>query len=643
MLENLKRQEAVLPTLDRRQTLEMLLELQTLYFGDDEAIKKYGDAAYWNALASGKLTCCGSSLSNQEIEQKGNVKKSSPSLNDNPNGNKELLENISTQGYHVLPPTDGNQPPSAFTDTIKALADAGWPPQFLLMYDETWELVKKAARQIVGGDDSNTNATIESDVNIWALKKHNPPGLYYIGGNFIHPHRDMIFSACHDDDENATSLSVWIPLNPSGATERNGCMRVLPIESDDFFYSPLHPRHSMNSQYTDNDAEMLRVEQFGTAVWDPCCVHWGGSYEADAGCDEEPRSSLAFTIRLGTKKADFGTTPSVSRISGDAGSHTSPKEVGETGPAACLAMHCDRGGPKRRLQVVAKSLLSYSHHWPGFPFPGFRENLNQKEKFTFMEADDSKEEVAKCTDNMLSLLKEASEDDAGEQGEGIVMTDGLAEVAQIKVLQELRSLYEEYTFATAKDASLTDDVRFENDSHHTEDSLVYGEIDLEGFCDLLLNDIPHTSQDIFYDLGSGSGRAVMAARFVGDFQECIGIELLGNLHDLASSVKSLYKFQYQHKLIHRNVQFICSDLLDCQWWTNGTIIYVPNLLYDENLKAQIAEKATKLRPGAYLICLKTFQSPEFNNVFELVKERLVAMSWGESNVYIYQRQKNHEF
>lgn len=177
---------------------------------------------------------------------------------------------------------------------------------------------------------------------------------------------------------------------------------------------------------------------------------------------------------------------------------------------------------------------------------------------------------------------------------------------------------------------MTDDFqRHIHEHHHTEDSLVYGEIDLQGFCDLLLNHIPHDSGDIFYDLGSGSGRAVFAARFVGDFKECVGIELLSNLHELASSVKSLYRFQYQHKFIHQHVQFVCSDLLDYDgWWKDGTVVYVPNL------KDQIAEKAIKLRTGAFLICLKKFESATFNSVFDLVKELPVAMSWGESNVYI---------
>ena len=214
------------------------------------------------------------------------------------------------------------------------------------------------------------------------------------------------------------------------------------------------------------------------------------------------------------------------------------------------------------------------------------------------------------------------------------------QLVQDKVLQELSSLYEEYTFATAKDASLTDDIRREDDNNqkHSEDSLVYGEIDLQGFIQLLLtNDIiPHSSNDNFYDLGSGSGRAVFAARYIGDYKECIGIELLGNLHNMATSIQSLYKFQYKHKLLHDGINFIHSDLLDVkEWWSVGTVVYIPNLLFDNDLMEQIVEKAKYAPSNAYWICLKKFNSTTFDIEFELIHQCPVEMSWGQSNVYVY--------
>ena len=363
MLENLKRQEAVLPTIDRARTLEMLFELQTLYFGDNEAITKYGEPAYWEDISGGLLTCCRTSSDDDDDPSKDDHKDDEAHNMSMALLPSHLLQHITSQGYHVLPPPPRRrkqQSSMVFSITLEALAKAGWPPQFLLMYNETWELLKDVVHGMIGNECDNFY--IESDVNIWSLKCNSPAGTY-IGGNFINPHRDMVYNACHDEDDEPTSLSVWIPLNPSGATNHNGCMRILPIEGDDFFYSPGHPSHSRNSKYKDTDAEKLTCAQFGACVWDPTCVHWGGSYEAERS-DEEPRSSLAFTIRLGGKAADFGTC-----------STSTSEQQQQTGPKACLVKDCAKGGPKRRLQVVAKSLLSYSHHSPGFPMEGFRENM----------------------------------------------------------------------------------------------------------------------------------------------------------------------------------------------------------------------------------------------------------------------------
>jgi len=371
-------------------------------------VSKYGSSVYWDELAGGQLSCCrsdgeeerdddghdgddGESTKERQQPREGGESCTATTTTRpcNPTSptrmDSNLLEVIKTKGFHVLPPScrgdveGGEEHPlssTAFSNTLKSLTDAGWPPQFLLMYDEIWELLRDTIRDIIGTDDEissdwEDNVILESDVNVWSLKKDSPPGTY-IGGNFINPHRDMSFDACHDDDETPRMLSVWIPLNINGATETNGCMRAIPIEEDDFFYSPLHPRHSMNSDYKDSDAEKMIVQQFGCGIWDPTVIHWGGSYEAGES-NEEPRSSLAFTTRLGDKAADFGTV--ASRIPNSSSVSTTSHEAEETGPMACMVKDCGKGGTARRLQVVAKSLLAYSHHFPGFPFVGFRENM----------------------------------------------------------------------------------------------------------------------------------------------------------------------------------------------------------------------------------------------------------------------------
>jgi hypothetical protein len=267
------------------------------------------------------------------------------------------------------------------------------------------------------------------------------------------------------------------------------------------------------------------------------------------------------------------------------------------------------------------------------------------------------------TDNVHSLLKNVTHtkdsnffdslvlfDHADSSGE-ILMDDRersvLYEIAEDKIAFELNTLYEEYTFATAKDASLTDDLRRDKDKahEHSENSLVYGEIEFESFQKLLQclppppDTVPQShgvsGKGIFYDLGSGSGRAVFTARFIGDFDRCVGIELLPNLHQLAASVNSLYKMLYRHKLKWQTVEFHCADLMEYDW-SDGTVVYAPSLLFDAKMMTYISTKAADLQQGAYLISLKKFAFID-PTALEMIREAVFPMSWGDANVYVYRR------
>jgi len=59
--------------------------------------------------------------------------------------------------------------------------------------------------------------------------------------------------------------------------------------------------------------------------------------------------------------------------------------------------------------------------------------------------------------------------------------------------------------------------------------LIYGEVEYKSFY-RVLRKINAPPGGVFYDLGSGTGKAVFAARLTQDFQRCVGIEILNGLH-----------------------------------------------------------------------------------------------------------------
>jgi len=65
------------------------------------------------------------------------------------------------------------------------------------------------------------------------------------------------------------------------------------------------------------------------------------------------------------------------------------------------------------------------------------------------------------------------------------------------------------------------------------EGLGYGEVDVQAFGHFIRCLPPIHEKGTFLDLGSGSGKAVLAAAFSGMFSQCIGVEIMEPLHNLA--------------------------------------------------------------------------------------------------------------
>ena len=214
----------------------------------------------------------------------------------------------------MLPSAAGSPDHAALHETVLRLRAAGWPPAFLLVYDEVWvDLIDplfEAFETLLG-----EGCTMADDVNVWALRRPVETAgkaavgtAAYSGQNFGRPHRDMAYARCHRDDEQRCScLNAWVPLNPSGATARNGAMRLLPRQHDagfegscvtaakEWLHSPL--------------AHVAEVPAGSIVTWAPCVVHWGGACDPSAA--EEPRVSVAATFCASDAPAVYGVADGV--------------------------------------------------------------------------------------------------------------------------------------------------------------------------------------------------------------------------------------------------------------------------------------------------------------------------------------------
>ena len=170
--------------------------------------------------------------------------------------------------------------------------------------------------------------------------------------------------------------------------------------------------------------------------------------------------------------------------------------------------------------------------------------------------------------------------------------------------------------------------------HKDSPDLIYGEIEFEPFIALLscCNIHPKTQ---FYDLGSGTGKAVIAAAMVYPIQRAVGIELLENLHQCAEQQKNKLAQCAAYTKKTANINFICNNFLDCSI-EQADLVYINATAFIGEHWTAITQHLTQLKTGSQCICIS---KKLISNQFQLIRCTKLAMSWGVVFAYIYQKKK----
>lgn len=184
-------------------------------------------------------------------------------------------------------------------------------------------------------------------------------------------------------------------------------------------------------------------------------------------------------------------------------------------------------------------------------------------------------------------------------------------------------------------------------------SLTYGEIDYGSFYKILTSiivvDNSKPSTLTFYDLGSGTGKAVITAAMSQDcFSTSIGIEILESLHNQGINVVNSFKDTFSQHLYARSpptqdcpettVSLIKASILEYDW-SDGDVVFANSTCFNDDLMSKIAVKAEHLKPGSLFI---TFTKSLESKRFEIVDRTRYKMSWGLATVYIHRRLYDNE-
>jgi hypothetical protein len=176
---------------------------------------------------------------------------------------------------------------------------------------------------------------------------------------------------------------------------------------------------------------------------------------------------------------------------------------------------------------------------------------------------------------------------------------------------------------------------------NTDKQFIYGEIDCLAFYSILKK-AQVVEGDVFYDLGSGSGKAVFAASLYFDLSKACGIEFVKPLHQMAQERLSMALQRYhnaadeEEKIYFRqleSIRFINNNFLEYDFF-DATVLYVAATCLNDVTWKRLIDKMSLLKTGSRIIV--TSKSIDHEG-FDLIYQGIDLMSWGLSPVSIYER------
>ena len=163
-----------------------------------------------------------------------------------------------------------------------------------------------------------------------------------------------------------------------------------------------------------------------------------------------------------------------------------------------------------------------------------------------------------------------------------------------------------------------------NGIYHNKYNTVYGELNLKELKKIFEN-IEIKKDDIFYDLGCGSGKINLYVAFKYNIKS-IGIDIIKERIDVAKTIEK--KLTNKNK----NIIFKNNDMFK-EKFSNGTIFYTYNLTWPENINIKMINKIKKeAKKCKYIILTKVLKHPNVK-LYKTLEN--INFSSHSGSIYIY--------
>ena len=182
---------------------------------------------------------------------------------------------------------------------------------------------------------------------------------------------------------------------------------------------------------------------------------------------------------------------------------------------------------------------------------------------------------------------------------------------QYHILEHINNINRHY--ADVNGFKISTQARIEN----PQLELTYGEIQLESFLALISMTKP-THESVFYDLGCGLGKTVLACSQVFAMKKCYGVECMPELVNIAKQKSK------------GNITYLQQNILDTQW-ADATILFINVASFIPELWQAITQKIQHQPVSTIITCAKPLALSE---VYTVTKTQVLC-SWGVIPAYIH--------
>lgn len=153
----------------------------------------------------------------------------------------------------------------------------------------------------------------------------------------------------------------------------------------------------------------------------------------------------------------------------------------------------------------------------------------------------------------------------------------------------------------------------------------------------ILKKVQPKENGVFLDIGSGTGRIVIASRLLYNFKKVIGVELLKGLHNQACEIKEHFDATISHQIEdytkNCNIEFLNKNVFDIDL-SEADFVFMNHPFKDRELFKMIEEKLAKeLKPQSKIVTIiRSLEDKKFKSLGSAQYD----FSWGKSTAFFHE-------